>query len=58
MIPRMLSLIEARQILGVSRNTMYELVRTGEVPARKIGDVWRIREDVLDKYTRKVENRK
>lgn len=58
MISRMLSLIEARKILGVSRNTMYELVRTGEVPSRKIGGVWKIREDKLDAYTQKTEKRK
>ncbi len=39
---------EAAEILKISRNTMYRLLREGTIPARKVGAQWRIRrEDLL-----------
>ena len=36
------SVVEAAEFLGVSRNTAYHLVRTGEIPAIKLGRLLRV----------------
>ena len=41
-LEEMLTLREASNMLKVGRNTMYELVRSGEIPARKVRSEWRI----------------
>jgi len=39
---------EARQLLRLSRNTVYSLAARGELPgARKVGKEWRFRRDLL-----------
>jgi len=39
---------EARQLLRLSRNTVYNLAARGELPgARKVGKEWRFRRDLL-----------
>lgn len=39
---------EARQLLRLSRNTVYSLAARGEIPgARKVGKEWRFRRDLL-----------
>ena len=39
---------EARALLRVSRNTLYRLLRAGEVPgARRVGKVWRFHQPTL-----------
>jgi excisionase family DNA binding protein len=52
----MLTLKETREILKVSRNTMYMLVRDGLIPARKVGSEWRISRFVLEAWMREREN--
>jgi excisionase family DNA binding protein len=52
----MLTLKETRDILKVSRNTMYMLVRDGVIPARKVGSEWRIMRSLLEEWMRKREN--
>jgi len=43
-----LSIEEAADVLGVHYKTVYRLVRDGELPAAKIGRIYRIkREDLL-----------
>ena len=46
----MLDLEEARKILKIGRNTMYRLVQSGEVKARKVGKNWRINRRDLVAY--------
>lgn len=41
---------EAAEYLGISRVTLYKLLKNGEVPAKKFGDQWRISKAVLDKF--------
>ncbi len=36
-LPELLTPAEARAFLGFSRSTMYQLIRKGEIPARRIG---------------------
>ena len=45
---------EAAKILHVSRDVVYDLVRTGELPHINVGQT-RIRHDVLTKYIIKSE---
>ena len=41
-LPVVLTAAEAMDILGVGKNTMYRLLKTGELPAVRIGRAWRI----------------
>ncbi|MBP9802498.1 helix-turn-helix domain-containing protein [Patescibacteria group bacterium] len=52
----MLTLKETRDILKVSRNTMYALVRDGVIPARKVGSEWRILRSNLIEWMKQREN--
>lgn len=45
-----LTLEEAAEKLGVQYKTVYRLVRSGELPAGKVGRIYRIREEDLDAY--------
>ena len=45
-----LSIQEAAENLGVEYKTVYRLVKQGEIPAGKIGRVFRIRREDLDAY--------
>jgi len=52
-----LTLEEAAERLGVEYKTVYRLVRSGELPAGKIGRVYRIREGDLDAYFEQQKER-
>ena len=45
-----MTIAEAASFLRVSKNTVYEYVRRGIIPARKIGRVWRLRRAVLEDW--------
>lgn len=46
--PDVLTVQEASELLSVCKNTIYKLVKEGELPSRKIGSAIRIRKkDVL-----------
>ena len=49
---RFLKLSEVAEILNTSSNQVYALVRTGDLPAIKIGGrgQWRVEESALDDY--------
>ena len=49
---RFLTLADTAEILNISASQAYELVRSGELPAIKIGagGHWRIERDVLETY--------
>lgn len=36
--------------LGIGRNTFYRLVNSGELPAFRIGKLWRVRRSELEKW--------
>jgi excisionase family DNA binding protein len=47
-LPPVLTPAEAQELLRVSRNTLYELLRRGRVPgARRLGRSYRIHRDTL-----------
>lgn len=47
-----LTVEEAAQILKISKYTLYELIKKGEIPAQRIGRQLRLRADVLERYIR------
>ena len=49
----MLSLEQVAKLLGVDYRTVYRLVQNGELPAGRIGRVYRIRQNDLDVYFEK-----
>lgn len=52
-----LSLEEVADQLGVTYQLIYKLVRTGELPAIRLGKLYRVSQDDLDEYlgSRKVK---
>jgi len=48
------TLAEAANILQVSTRTLQRMIRSGELPAFKVGGQWRVRETQLRQW---VENR-
>lgn len=49
-LPVVLTAAEAMDILGVGKNTMYRLLKSGELPAVRIGRAWRISEENLGHF--------
>jgi len=45
-----LNVVEAADYIGISKITLYKLLRKGEVPARKFGNQWRISKAALDEF--------
>lgn len=53
---RILMFEEAMEMLHIRKNTLYQLLRSGELNAFKIGNVWKITEGaVLDYIDRKMK---
>ena len=42
-----LTIAEVAQILRLHRNTVYRLVKRGDLPGFKVGDNWRVDEEAL-----------
>jgi excisionase family DNA binding protein len=59
---RFLTLVDVAEVLNISASQAYALVRTGELPAIKVGGHghWRIERDVLESYiaSKYEENRR
>ncbi len=49
MAREIMSIEDVADYLRLSRNTIYRLIRSGEIPGRKLGNQWRIRKPLLDK---------
>ena len=47
-LPQFLTPEEVADLLRVSRRTVYNWLRAGQLPAIRIGKVWRIRREDLD----------
>lgn len=45
-----LSLEEACTYLGLAKPTLYKFVRSGAVPAFKLGSIWRFHRESLDRW--------
>lgn len=47
---RFLTLADTAEVLNISAGQAYSLVRSGELPAIKIGGSWRVEAAVLESY--------
>ena len=45
-----LTLLEVQQLLYIGRNTVYKLVNSGELPAFRVGKLWRVSRQALLEY--------
>lgn len=41
---------EAAKYLGISKVTLYKLLKNGEIPGRRLGYQWRMSKAALDKF--------
>ena len=53
---RLLTLSEAAALLHVSTRTLQRMIRSGELPALKVGGQWRVRESQLTQWIAKRES--
>ncbi|HWD82128.1 MAG TPA: helix-turn-helix domain-containing protein [Kribbella sp.] len=54
--PRFLQLADVAEVLNISANQVYALVRRGDIPAVKIGGrgQWRVESSELEKYIERL----
>ena len=52
-----LTAYEAMDYLGVGENTIYKLLKSGELGASRIGKTWKIPQKEIDKYIDKSVKR-
>ena len=60
MTDKLLTPTEARQMLRISKSTLYRLIRSGRLPSIRVGDTYRIRMSELEEYlakTKKMHNK-
>ena len=48
-----LRLEDVMKLLGVGKNTLYGLLKSGDINAFKIGKVWKIPKSSVDDYVRR-----
>lgn len=48
--PEILTIRDVQMYLGVGERTIYRLIQSGELPAFRIGKLWRIKRKELEKY--------
>ncbi len=53
MSDRWLSVEEIAQYLGISRDTVYSWVGKTNIPAHKVGKLWKFKADEIDAWVRK-----
>ena len=41
---------QASQYLGISSDTLYRYITEGEIPAFKLGNRWKLRKTILDRW--------
>ena len=49
---KLLSVKDVQEILGISRDTAYRMVRDGEIESYRVGKLYKIKQDSLDNYIR------
>jgi len=47
-----MTLEEVAQYLKVSKDSIYRLAQKGEIPASKIGNLWRFKKEEIDEWMR------
>lgn len=51
-----MSLRQASQYLGVSPDTLYRYICAGQVPAFKLGNRWKFKKTILDRWMERKMN--
>jgi excisionase family DNA binding protein len=52
-----MTLREASQYLGISPDTLYKYLNDDKIPAFKLGNRWRFKKDLLDRWIEKKSDR-
>ena len=52
-----MTLREASQYLGISPDTLYKYLNEDKLPAFKLGNRWRFKKDLLDRWIEKKSER-
>lgn len=52
-----MTLREASQYLGISPDTLYKYLNEAKIPAFKLGNRWRFKKDLLDRWMEKKSER-
>lgn len=52
---KLMTLDETREYLRIEKITLYKLVRSGKIPASKVGRQWRFKRDRIDNWLRQQE---
>ena len=52
-----MTLREASQYLGISPDTLYKYLSENRIPAFKLGNRWRFKKDILDRWMEKKSER-
>ena len=50
LLPAVLTVQQAARVLNISKNTAYELVRSGKIQSVKLGRIYRIPKDSITEY--------
>jgi excisionase family DNA binding protein len=54
--PRLMTIDEVAKYLRIHRSTVYRLAKSKRIPASKVGNKWRFRKDVIDRWLSEREN--
>ena len=52
-----MTLREASQYLGISPDTLYKYISEAKIPAFKLGNRWRFKKDLLDRWMERKSER-
>ena len=52
-VKEVMTLREASQYLGISPDTLYKYLSESKIPAFKLGNRWRFKKDLLDRWMEK-----
>ncbi len=55
-IPKALTTEQVAEILQLSSKTIGEMIRNGDLPAMRIGGVWRVRPESLEEWMKQRES--
>ena len=56
-VKEVMTLREASQYLGISQDTLYKYLSEKQIPAFKLGNRWRFKKDLLDRWMERKSER-
>jgi excisionase family DNA binding protein len=56
-VKEVMTLREASQYLGISQDTLYKYLSEDKIPAFKLGNRWRFKKDLLDRWMERKSER-